>query len=191
MDVRTTRLNDVLVLRPRRIVDPRGYFAETYAEQLFRQAGIIKIFVQDNQSLSFRQGTIRGLHFQLPPAAQAKVVRVVRGAVYDVVVDLRVGSPTYGEWIGERLSADGGEQIYVPHGFAHGYCTLEPDTEVVYKVDSYYSPAHERGIIWNDRTLNISWPVEPGAQILSEKDAALGAFAAFASPFQFTCAVNV
>ena len=117
MDVRIAKLQGVLLLKPRRFVDARGYFVEVYTERVFHQAGITTAFVQDNQSCSFRQGTIRGLHFQLPPAAQAKLVRVIRGCVYDVAVDLRVGSPTYGEWMAERLSADGDEQIYVPSGF--------------------------------------------------------------------------
>ena len=185
MDVRETKLQGVLVLKPRRFADPRGYFVETYTDRVFRQAGVAPAFVQDNQSLSLRRGTIRGLHFQLPPAAQAKLVRVIRGSLYDVAVDLRLGSPTYGEWIAEELSAEAGEQIYVPRGFAHGFCTLEDETEVAYKVDTYYAPAHDSGIIWNDPTLNISWPVAPDAAILSEKDRALGTFAAFASPFQY------
>jgi dTDP-4-dehydrorhamnose 3,5-epimerase len=190
MDVRTTKLQGVLVLKPRRFADARGYFFEAYTERTFRQAGVTAAFLQDNQSFSLRQGTIRGLHFQLPPAAQAKLVRVVRGCIYDVAVDLRRGSPTYGQWAAERLSADGGEQIYVPHGFAHGFCTLEPDTEVAYKVDTYYAPEYDSGIIWNDPTLNIPWPVAPEAAILSEKDGKLGTFAAFTSPFQFMDLAN-
>ena len=185
MDVRIAKLQGVLLLKPRRFVDARGYFIEVYTERVFHEAGITAAFVQDNQSYSLRQGTVRGLHFQLPPLAQAKLVRVIRGSVYDVAVDLRVGSPTYGEWMAERLSADGGEQIYVPPGFAHGFCTLEAETEIAYKVDSYYAPACDSGIIWNDPTLNIPWPVAPDAAILSERDRKLGTFAAFASPFQY------
>jgi dTDP-4-dehydrorhamnose 3,5-epimerase len=190
MDVRATKLQGVLVLKPRRFTDLRGHFGEVYNQRGFSEAGITPVFVQDNQSYSREQGTVRGLHFQLPPATQAKLVRVVRGCAYDVAVDLRLGSPTYGEWIAERLTADGGEQIYVPHGFAHGFCTLEADTEVVYKVDSYYAPAGDSGIIWNDPTLNIPWPVAPGAAILSDKDRRLGTFAAFASPFQYGRVAN-
>jgi len=190
MNVRTTKLQGVLVLQPRRFADARGYFAEVYTERVFHQAGITAAFVQDNQSYSVHQGTIRGLHVQLPPAAQAKLVRVIRGRVYDVAVDLRVGSPTYGRWIAERLSADGGEQIYVPSGFAHGFCTLEADTEVAYKVDSYYAPAYDSGIIWNDPTLNIPWPLSPDAVIVSDKDRKLGTFAAFASPFRYRRVAN-
>jgi dTDP-4-dehydrorhamnose 3,5-epimerase len=190
MDVRTTKLQGVMVLKPRRFADARGYFFEAYTERTFRQAGVTATFLQDNQSFSLRQGTIRGLHFQLPPAVQAKLVRVVRGCIYDVAVDLRRGSATYGQWTAERLSADGGEQIYVPYGFAHGFCTLEPDTEVAYKVDTYYAPEYDSGIIWNDPTLNIPWPVAPEAAILSEKDGKLGTFAAFTSPFQFMDLAN-
>jgi dTDP-4-dehydrorhamnose 3,5-epimerase len=190
MDVRATKLKGVVVLKPQRFVDGRGFFVEVYAERRFREARIKTNFVQDNQSFSLRRGTIRGLHFQLPPAAQAKLVRVTRGSAYDVAVDLRLGSPTYGQWIGERLSADGGEQIYLPQGFAHGFCTLDADTEIVYKVDSYYAPAYDSGIIWNDPTLNISWPVAHDEAILSDKDRGLGAFAAFESPFQYRQVAN-
>jgi dTDP-4-dehydrorhamnose 3,5-epimerase len=190
MDVRKTKLQGVLVLKPRRFADARGYFFEAYTERTFRQVGVAATFIQDNQSFSLRRGTIRGLHFQHPPAAQAKLVRVVRGCIYDVVIDLRRGSPTYGQWTAERLSADGGEQIYVPCGFAHGFCTLEPDTEVAYKVDAYYAPEYDSGIIWNDPTLNIPWPVAPETAILSEKDGKLGTFEAFTSPFQFMDLAN-
>jgi dTDP-4-dehydrorhamnose 3,5-epimerase len=185
MEVRTTKLEGVLILMPRRFADARGYFVEVFNQQTFRAAGIEPVFVQDNQSLSLRQGTVRGLHFQNPPATQAKLVRVVRGSVYDVAVDLRAGSPTYGEWIAERLSAENGVQIYVPHGFAHGFCTLEDNTEVVYKVDAYYAPASDDGMVWNDPTLNIPWPVARDAAILSDKDQKLRSFAEFVSPFPY------
>jgi dTDP-4-dehydrorhamnose 3,5-epimerase len=184
MDIKTTELPGVLVLKPRRFADPRGYFVETYNAQRFRQCGIVVPFVQDNQSFSICKGTIRGLHFQLPPAAQAKLVRVLRGRIFDVAVDLRLGSPTYGQWIAEEISAEGGEQIFVPHGFAHGFCTLEPNTEVAYQVDSYYAPASESGIIWDDPSLNILWPVAPNEAILSDKDRQLGTFKALVSPFR-------
>lgn len=184
MDIRTTKLKGVLILKPRRFADERGFFVEFYTERLFHDAGIMDKFVQDNQSFSTHRGTIRGLHFQVPPAEQAKLVRVIRGCVYDVAVDLRRGSPTYGQWIAERLSAEGGEQIYLPRGLAHGFCTLEHNTEIVYKVDSHYSPAHDSGIIWNDPTLNIPWPFAPEAAIISAKDRKLGKFADFSSPFE-------
>lgn len=190
MDVTTTKLQGVLILKPRRFADARGFFVEVYNERVFREAGVTPTFVQDNHSYSRQRGTIRGLHFQLPPATQAKLVRVVRGRVYDVAVDLRRGSPTYGQWVAESLSAEGGEQIYLPHGFAHGFCTLEDETEVVYKVDAYYAPAQDSGIIWNDPSLNISWPVAPEAVVLSDKDRKLGTFAAFASPFHYPRVAN-
>jgi dTDP-4-dehydrorhamnose 3,5-epimerase len=183
MELRKTKLPEVLVLKPRRFADARGFFVEIYNQRTFQQAGINPVFVQDNHSFSVQPGTIRGLHFQLPPETQAKLVGVVRGSVYDVAVDLRYGSPNYGRWVAERLSADGGELLFVPHGFAHGFCTLEPDTEVVYKVDRYYAPACDSGITWNDPTLNIPWPVAPEAAILSDKDRKLGSFASFTSPF--------
>ena len=185
MDVKNLQLPGVILLKPRRFSDTRGYFSETYNEKVFRAAGISANFVQDNQSLSTQRGTIRGLHFQLPSAAQAKLVRVVRGSVYDVAVDLRVGSPTYGRWDGAMLTAEGGEQIYVPRGFAHAFCTLEPDTVVIYKVDEFYAPASDSGLIWNDPMLAIEWPVAANEVVLSDKDQKLGRFADFASPFVY------
>jgi dTDP-4-dehydrorhamnose 3,5-epimerase len=185
MDIKTTKLPGVLVLKPRRFADARGYFVETYNAQLFRQSGIMVHFVQDNQSFSIRSGTVRGLHFQLPPAAQAKLIRVLRGSIFDVAVDLRLQSPTYGQWFAEEISAEGGEQIFVPRGFAHGFCTLEPNTEVAYQVDSYYAPASENGIIWNDPSLNIAWPVKSNEAILSEKDRELGTLKELVSPFRY------
>ena len=185
MDVKNLRLPGVILVEPRRFSDARGYFSETYNEKTFRAAGITANFVQDNQSLSTQRGTIRGLHFQLPPAPQAKLVRVLRGSVYDVAVDLRVGSPTYGRWDGATLTAEGGEQIFVPRGFAHAFCTLEPDTVVAYKVDEFYTPASDSGLIWNDPTLAIEWPVAVNDVVLSDKDQKLGRFADFASPFVY------
>lgn len=185
MDIRNLDLPGVVSLRPRQFLDTRGSFAETYNERAFHAAGITAKFVQDNQSVSAKRGTIRGLHFQLPPAAQAKLVRVLRGSVYDVAVDLRAGSPAYGRWVGETLTADGGEQLFVPRGFAHAFCTLEADTVVAYKVDDFYAPASDSGLIWNDPTLAIAWPVAPGEVVLSDKDLGLGRFADFVSPFKY------
>ena len=185
MDVKSTKLAGVLLLRPRYWRDARGYFIETYNKRAAATAGIAADFVQDNQSLSLRAGTVRALHFQVPPRPQAKLIRVLRGSIYDVAVDLRVGSPNYGAWVAERLTAEGGEQLFVPHGFAHGFCTLEPDTEVAYKVDDYYAPECERGLIWNDPTLAIGWPVAAADAVLSDKDRALGLFADFVSPFRY------
>ena len=168
-----------VLVRPRRFGDDRGYFMETYSRELFAAAGIAPDFVQDNQSLSAQVGTVRGLHYQTAPAAQAKLVRVLKGAIFDVAVDLRRGSPHYGRWCGALLDADGAEQLFVPCGFAHGFCTLEPGTEVAYKVDAPYAPQSEGGLFWADPALAIDWPVVAGAATLSEKDAKLPGFAHF------------
>lgn len=161
---------DVKVIVPDRFGDDRGFFSETYSRRVMADAGIEEEFVQDNHSLSAVVGTVRGLHYQLPPFAQAKLVRVIRGAVVDVAVDIRRGSPTFGQHVAVTLSAAAWNQIYVPAGFAHGFCTLEPDTEVVYKVTAYYSRVHDRGISWNDPQLGIAWPVESATAQLSDKD---------------------
>ncbi len=168
MFVERFKIREVVAIRPDRHQDARGFFSETYSRRALAEAGIDTEFVQDNHSLSVPPGTLRGLHFQVPPAAQAKLVRVVRGALFDVAVDLRAGSPSYGRHVSCRLSAEEWNQLYVPVGFAHGFCTLEPDTEVIYKVSGYYAPEHDRGLLWNDPALAIDWPVsEP---LLSEKD---------------------
>ena len=185
MDVETTSLPGVLLLKPRYFHDARGYFVETYSVRSARDAGFAATFVQDNQALSRKRGTVRALHFQVPPKAQAKLVRVLRGSIYDVAVDLRLGSPSYGKWVAANLTAQGGEQIFVPRGFAHGYCTIEDDTEVAYKVDDDYAPECEQGLIWDDPTLGIGWPVSPGDAVLSDKDRKLPRFADFASPFRY------
>lgn len=174
-----------VLVRPRRFGDDRGYFMETYSREPFAAAGIAPDFVQDNQSLSAQAGTVRGLHYQTTPAAQAKLVRVLKGAIFDVAVDLRRGSPYYGRWCGTLLNADGAEQLFVPRGFAHGFCTLEPGTEVAYKVDAPYAPQSEGGLFWADPTLAIDWPVVAGATTISEKDAKLPGFSGFASPFVY------
>lgn len=173
----------VILVRPRRFGDERGWFMETWSRRGFAEGGIDADFVQDNQSFSAQVGTVRGLHFQVPPTPQAKLVRVVRGAIFDVAVDLRRGSPTYGRWCGATLTAAGGEQLFVPRGFAHGFCTVEPDTEVAYKVDGPYDPASDRGLAWDDPDIGVTWPVTPGAAILSAKDRTQPAFAGFDSPF--------
>jgi dTDP-4-dehydrorhamnose 3,5-epimerase len=186
MDVKELELAGVLLLRPKRWQDPRGYFVETYNRNTLKEkTGLEVAFVQDNESYSVHRGTVRALHFQLPPVPQAKLVRVIRGSVYDVAVDVRRGSPTYGRWVAVTLDAKGGEQLFVPRGFAHGFCTLEPDTEVAYKVDNPYSAAHDSGIIWNDPTIGIAWPVDAASAVLSDKDRKLGTFAAFDSPFRY------
>jgi dTDP-4-dehydrorhamnose 3,5-epimerase len=168
--VEGTSLEGVLQIVPRRFSDDRGYFCETYNSQAFERAGIGCAFIQDNQSLSRQVNTVRGLHFQIPPFAQAKLVRVVRGAVYDVAVDIRRGSLTYGRSFGVVLTAENGRQLFVPTGFAHGYCTLEPETEVLYKVNAPYSREHERGLKWNDPALAIAWPADESKAVVLDRD---------------------
>jgi dTDP-4-dehydrorhamnose 3,5-epimerase len=185
MDVKTTLIPGVVVIKPSRNVDARGHFVETYNEQAFRTAGIAVSFVQDNLSFSRKRGTVRGLHFQLPPSSQAKLVCVVRGSIFDVAVDLRARSPTYGRWIAKHLTADNGEQIFIPRGLAHGFCTLEPNTEVAYKVDEYYAPECDSGLLWSDPALAIDWPITAEEAVLSDKDRKLGHFSDFMSPFRY------
>jgi len=168
MFVERLNIPEIVVIRAERHEDERGFLSETYNRRALSEFGIEREFVQDNHSLSRRKGTLRGLHYQAPPAAQAKLVRVVRGAVFDVAVDIRVGSPSFGQHVSCELSACNGEQIYIPEGFAHGFCTLEPDTEVIYKVSDYYAPAYDCGLMWNDSALGIEWPVSD--PLLSEKD---------------------
>ncbi len=154
----------------RRFGDHRGFFLETYSARDFAALGIADVFVQDNHSRSEQAGTVRGLHFQLAPHAQAKLVRVLRGAILDVAVDIRRGSATYGQHVAVELTAENGHQLYVPAGFAHGFCTLVPETEVAYKVTDYYAPACDRGIAWNDPDLALPWPFDAEAVQLSDKD---------------------
>ncbi len=161
-------IREVIAIKPNRHEDERGFFSETYSRRALAEAGIEGEFVQDNHSLSVPQGTLRGLHFQVPPVAQAKLIRVVRGAIFDVAVDIRAGSPSYGRHVSCELSARDWNQLYIPSGFAHGFCTLEPNTEVIYKVSDYYAPEHDRGLLWNDPALEIDWPVSD--PLLSEKD---------------------
>ncbi len=185
MEVEATAIPGVLLFKPRFLHDARGYFVETYNARAANAAGLKTEFVQDNQARSRKRGTVRALHFQVPPKVQAKLVRVLCGSIYDVAVDLRAGSPSYGRWVALTLTAQGGEQIFVPRGFAHGYCTLEDDTEVAYKVDDYYAPECEQGLIWDDPTLGIGWPVSPADAVLSDKDRRLPRFADFTSPFRY------
>ncbi|MHA6483038.1 dTDP-4-dehydrorhamnose 3,5-epimerase [Paenibacillus sp. strain BS8-2] len=168
MKVTRTAIPDLLLLEPKVFGDHRGFFLESYNDQTAKASGITSTFVQDNHSLSVEAGVIRGLHYQLNPHAQTKLVRVTAGAIYDVVVDIRKGSPTFGHWQGFILSAYNYRQLLVPAGFAHGFCTLVPNTEVQYKVDALYSPQHDRGIAWDDPALGIDWPTEK--PILSDKD---------------------
>ena len=164
-----TKLKDVYLLEPTVFEDHRGFFMESYNKKDFEEIGLIFDFVQDNHSLSVQAGVLRGLHFQLNPKAQTKIVRVLSGAIYDVVVDIRKGSPTFGKWQGFILTADNKRQIVIPKGFAHGVLTLVPNTQIMYKVDEYYSPQHDRSIRWDDPDFNIDWPISN--PILSEKDA--------------------
>lgn len=170
MRIESLAIPDVKLIVPKVFRDDRGHFTETWNARTLAAAGIEAAFVQDNSALSHQKGTVRGLHFQLPPMSQDKLVRVVRGAVLDVAVDLRRSSPTFGRHVAAVLSAENGAQLLVPRTFAHGYCTLEPDTEVAYKVTNYYSPEHDRGLLWNDPALEIAWPVTAAEAVLSDKD---------------------
>jgi dTDP-4-dehydrorhamnose 3,5-epimerase len=188
MDVVSLAISDVKIVTPRRFADSRGFFSETYNARTFKAAGIEVDFVQDNHSYSAKKGTVRGLHYQVPPHAQAKLVRVLKGAIVDVAVDARKASPTYGKWVKAELSAENSRQIFVPAGFLHGFATLEPDTEVAYKVDAFYHGPSEGAVIWNDPTLAIDWGiedwgVEAGGALLSDKDAKAQSWAEFTSPF--------
>ncbi|MCW5752126.1 MAG: dTDP-4-dehydrorhamnose 3,5-epimerase [Alphaproteobacteria bacterium] len=168
-----TALPGVRIIRPRRHADHRGWFTETWNQRSFAAAGMPEAFVQDNAALSVASGTIRGLHFQAPPQAQGKLVWVTRGAAFDVAVDIRRGSPSFGHHVAVTLEAGSGEQLWIPPGFAHGYCTIEPNTELVYKVTDFYNPALDGGIRWDDPALGIDWPVAPGEAIVSDKDRGL------------------
>lgn len=168
-----TALPDVTLLYPAIMRDARGFFSERYSEQVLAALGVTTRFVQDNHAYSRAAGTVRGLHYQLPPFAQDKLLYVLKGAIFDVALDIRRGSPTFGRHVAVKLDAEQGAQILIPAGFAHGYCTLEPDCEVFYKVSRPYAPAHERGILWNDADLNIGWPVSSERAIVSKRDLAL------------------
>lgn len=173
IEIEPLDLPDVKLVRVKRHADSRGYFAETYVRRAFTAAGIASEFIQDNEAHSRAEGTVRGLHFQLPPFAQAKLVRVLRGRILDVAVDLRRSSPTFGRHVAVELDALRGEQLFVPSGFAHGYCTREPDTLVLYKVDNAYAPDYDRGVNWLDPDLAIDWGIADGQVVLSDRDRAL------------------
>lgn len=183
LDVKTTEIDGVLLLTPKRWADARGFFVETWNAERFRQAGIEAVFVQDNHSYSADAGTVRGLHYQAPPRAQGKLVRVMRGAVTDVAVDARRGSPTYGRHVRALLSAENGAQLFVPAGFLHGFATLEAHTDVAYKVTDFYSQPHDGGVLWNDPDLAIDWGIDPARAVLSDKDAKAPRFSDFKTPF--------
>ena len=172
VEIRPLGLEGVVEILPRKFGDERGFFSETFNARALAAHGIELEFVQDNHSYSAAAGVLRGLHHQLPPRAQAKLVRVVRGSIFDVAVDIRKGSPTFGQWVSLELSADKWNQVLVPAGYAHGFVTLEPHTEVIYKVTDYYSPDHDRSIRYDDPQIGIAWPELPGRVQLSAKDEA-------------------
>ncbi|MEM9106792.1 MAG: dTDP-4-dehydrorhamnose 3,5-epimerase [Pseudomonadota bacterium] len=183
MIVEKTGLSGVLLIAPKRFGDDRGFFSESWRKRAFAEAGINVDFVQDNHSLSAAKGTVRGLHFQAPPHAQAKLVRCGRGRIFDVAVDIRRGSPTNGNWFGTELSFENGKQLFVPAGYLHGFMTLEPDSEIVYKCSDFYAPDCDGAVRWD--SCGIDWPLAGIEPILSEKDAAAPALAAFETPFEY------
>jgi dTDP-4-dehydrorhamnose 3,5-epimerase len=184
MQVHKARLAGILMIEPDRFGDHRGFFAETYSRRVYAELGVDVEFVQDNHSLSAAVGTVRGLHFQMPPHAQAKLVRCGRGAIFDVAVDIRKGSPTFGQSVGYELTAENGGQLFVPAGFAHGFMTLQPDSEIIYKCSDYYAPETEGAVRWDDPAVGIDWPLQ-GDAILSDKDVVAPILADLDSPFQF------
>lgn len=183
MQVERLEMQGVLRLSPARFGDSRGWFSESWNHKRLQELGIKEDFVQDNRSWSASVGTVRGLHFQAPPNAQAKLVQVVQGAIFDVVVDLRRSSPSYGKWMGIDLTAETGQQLFIPAGFAHGFVTRKDGTEILYKCSDYYSPKAEGAIRFDDPDLGIDWGIDPAKAILSDKDARAGAFKDFQSPF--------
>jgi dTDP-4-dehydrorhamnose 3,5-epimerase len=185
MRVLNTALPEVKIIVPQRVGDTRGVFSEVWNARDFAAAGIDVAFVQDNHVCSRFTGTLRGLHYQMPPAPQGKLVRVTRGAIFDVAVDIRLGSPTFGHHAAAMLSAENWHQLWAPAGFAHGYCTIEDDTEVQYKVTDYYSPSHERGIAWDDPELMIAWPVRVVTVTVAERDRKWPRLAAQSDLFEY------
>jgi dTDP-4-dehydrorhamnose 3,5-epimerase len=186
LHVESLNIPEVKLIVPPIYRDARGFFSETFNSAALSAAGISENFVQDNQSLSRGKGVIRGLHYQVAPRAQGKLVRVVRGAIFDVAVDIRRGSPHYGQHAAVTLSAENWSQLWIPVGFAHGYCTLEPDTEVIYKVTDFYAPECDRGIAFDDPALGIAWPIAAERATLSDKDRKQPAFAALDAPFSYS-----
>lgn len=185
MMIEETGLPGVRILAPRRFADARGWFSEVWNRQVLAEAGITVDFVQDNHSYSRDVGTVRGLHFQSPPHAQAKLVRCGRGRIFDVAVDIRKGSPTFGNWTGVELSAENGRQLLIPAGFLHGFVTRESESELLYKCSDYYAPACDGAVRFDDPDLGIDWGIDAGAAILSDKDRAAPLFRNFATPFVY------
>lgn len=185
LDIIETAIQDVFIIQPKRHGDARGFFSETFKQEALQEAGINLNWIQDNHSFSSQRGVVRGLHFQKEPYGQAKLLRVTRGSILDVAVDIRVGSPTYGQHVAVELSQENWRQLLIPVGFAHGFCTLSEETEVIYKVTARYAPEAEGGLMWNDASLGIEWPIEEHEALLSDRDCLWPAFAEFSSPFQF------
>ena len=184
MRLEVLSISAVKVLTPEKYYDQRGFFSETYNRRALTELGLDVDFVQDNHSFSAERGTVRGLHFQTPPYVQDKLVRVVHGSVFDVAVDLRSSSPSYGKHTNAVLSAGAWNQVLVPIGFAHGFMTLEPSTEVIYKVSDYYAPAHDKGLLWNDPALGIRWPIPEDEVLLSDKDRQQPRLSELVTPFK-------
>lgn len=185
IEIEETSLPEVKIIKPKKFGDERGFFSETWNSNSLKEVGITADFIQDNHAFSRDVGTVRGLHYQMSPKAQGKLVRVIKGRVLDVAVDIRRGSPNFGKHVGVELSADNWFQLWVPPGFAHGYCTLTPDVEFLYKVDNDYSPENEQGIIWNDPALDINWGVDPQNVLTSGKDLILPTLAQQDNLFEY------
>ncbi|MDG1127000.1 MAG: dTDP-4-dehydrorhamnose 3,5-epimerase [Hellea sp.] len=184
MNFKKLDLNEVILFEPTKFSDDRGFFMETFRANVFNEVvGSETVFVQENHSLSAQRGTVRGLHFQSPPHGQGKLVRCTRGSIVDVAVDVRKGSPTFGQHVRVELNAFNAQQLWVPVGFLHGFATLEPDTEVLYKVTDYYAAECDGSVLWNDPGLNIDWGVTESKAVLSKKDAVAPSFNSFQSPF--------
>lgn len=185
IEIEETILPEVKLIKPRKFGDERGFFSEVWNDRDLKTAGITADFIQDNHAFSAEKGTIRGLHYQMPPKAQGKLVRVTCGAVLDVAVDIRRGSPNFGKYVAVELSSENWHQLWVPAGFAHGYCTLTTDVEFLYKVTNDYSPEHEQGIIWNDPDLGIDWHIPNNETVLSGKDQILPRLSEQKNLFEF------
>ncbi|MGO6737437.1 dTDP-4-dehydrorhamnose 3,5-epimerase [Rhizobium ruizarguesonis] len=186
MRIETTAIEGIVAITPPRFGDHRGYFSEVFKDAWFRENVADVTFIQDNESLSAQTGTIRGLHFQIPPFAQGKLVRCLAGRIMDVVVDIREGSPSFGKWLSQELSPENGMQLWVPAGFAHGFATLEPNSVISYKVTAPYSPQHDRGIAWNDPAIGIRWPFDERDMVSSDKDKTLPRLTDLPSHFSYS-----